>query len=169
MTRWERRKENNRLKSVPILVAEFLNTRVVTEDDLHIATVSLINALGWFHFHCPNGGKRGKVEAGRFVAMGVLPGVSDIIISEDWECWATTGNPDEPCPYCGIFDHGVVRSKGSMVALELKAPGEKASKEQLEFIANCSSRGWMTAVCDNAADVLRRLKVVRPKDGRKIP
>lgn len=34
-------------------------------------------ALAW---HTPNGGRRGIREAGRFKAMGVLPGVSDWII-----------------------------------------------------------------------------------------
>jgi hypothetical protein len=31
-------------------------------------------------FHCPNGGKRNKREAGRLKAMGVRPGVSDYIL-----------------------------------------------------------------------------------------
>jgi len=33
-----------------------------------------------FWFHCPNGGARSKAEAGIFKALGVKPGVSDIII-----------------------------------------------------------------------------------------
>lgn len=32
------------------------------------------------HFHVPNGGKRSKSEATRFVAMGVKKGVHDLII-----------------------------------------------------------------------------------------
>lgn len=32
-------------------------------------------------FHIPNGGKRTKIEAGRFKAMGVLPGIPDLFFS----------------------------------------------------------------------------------------
>jgi hypothetical protein len=31
-------------------------------------------------FHCPNGGKRSPVEAAIFKAMGVLPGVADLLV-----------------------------------------------------------------------------------------
>lgn len=34
--------------------------------------------MGW---HCPNGGKRGEIEAARFKRMGVLAGVPDVFIA----------------------------------------------------------------------------------------
>lgn len=54
------------------------------EDNLQIACVN------WFRlqypkrviYAVPNGGKRSKAEAGRFKAMGVLAGVSDLCIPE---------------------------------------------------------------------------------------
>jgi hypothetical protein len=53
------------------------------EDDLHIAVVRYLSLAlpdDAFWFHVPNGGKRGKAEAGRFKAMGVKAGVPDIVI-----------------------------------------------------------------------------------------
>lgn len=37
-------------------------------------------------FHIPNGGKRGKTEAARFKATGVVAGVPDLYIPE-WKIW----------------------------------------------------------------------------------
>lgn len=36
--------------------------------------------LSWSLFHVPNGGKRNSVEAAKFKAMGVRPGVPDLML-----------------------------------------------------------------------------------------
>ena len=56
-------------------------------------------------FHPPNGGARSKAEAGIFKAMGVKPGVPDVVI--------------------------IYRSQP--IFIELKAPGETPSKTQKEM------------------------------------
>jgi hypothetical protein len=51
------------------------------EERLQIAAVKLLHMLlpaEVVFFHVPNGGKRGKAEAGRFKAMGVLAGIPDL-------------------------------------------------------------------------------------------
>ena len=54
-----------------------------SEEDLHRAIVGVlaVEALpGVIAFHVPNGGKRGKAEAGRLKGMGTLAGIPDLII-----------------------------------------------------------------------------------------
>lgn len=48
------------------------------EEDLHRAIIDMIaaeTAVGVITFHVPNGGKRGKTEAGRLKGMGTLAGI----------------------------------------------------------------------------------------------
>lgn len=54
-----------------------------TEDELQKMIVrALVNEMhkDVVLFHVPNGGRRGKVEAARFKALGVVPGVADLIL-----------------------------------------------------------------------------------------
>lgn len=57
-----------------------------TEDEEQIALFQWADWLSGRYpelkllLHIPNGGKRGKAEAGRFKAMGVKPGVPDILL-----------------------------------------------------------------------------------------
>ena len=64
-------------------------------------------------FHCPSGGGRSKAEAGIFKAMGVKPGVPDLII---------------------IYD-------GRVVAIELKAEKGRLSPAQKDMHARLSLAG----------------------------
>jgi hypothetical protein len=53
------------------------------EEQIHRAVISHLNARsmpGVFFFHCPNGGKRSKAEAGVFKALGVRAGMPDLIL-----------------------------------------------------------------------------------------
>lgn len=54
------------------------------EEDVQISCVTWFrlqyHELALLLYHVPNGGKRGKVEAARFKAMGVQRGVSDLCL-----------------------------------------------------------------------------------------
>ena len=53
----------------------------MTEDEIQTAIVTHFRKYyEGFIAHVPNGGRRGKLEAMRFKAMGVLPGHPDLII-----------------------------------------------------------------------------------------
>jgi hypothetical protein len=110
-----------------------------TEEVDHMAVARYLNTLGIFWFHPANGGKRGKAEAGKLKAMGVVPGCPDFIILD--------APPLLPC------------AKG--VALELKrAKGGRFSEEQAAFLEKMSNRGWITIVAhgaNEALDFLRQL------------
>ena len=57
-----------------------------SEEDLHRAIVGMIAveaSPGVIAFHVPNGGRRGKAEAGRLKGMGTLAGVPDLIVIAD--------------------------------------------------------------------------------------
>lgn len=75
-----------------------------------------------FTFHSPNGGRRGKSEAGRFKAMGVRKGVVDII------------NPFST-------DHA------PGLACELKAPNGKLTDDQKAFLEVARRDKYVTGVC----------------------
>ena len=84
-------------------------------------------------FHIPNGGKRGKAEAGRFKAEGVKPGVPDLCL------------PVPRGQYHGLY-------------IEMKRrEGGRVSTEQKEWGAKLSARGYCWMVCrgwEGARDVL---------------
>lgn len=75
------------------------------EEVIHKAVVQHLLARSYpdtFWFHPPNGGKRHIAEAAKFKAMGVIPGVPDLLILKG----------------------------GKLYALELKAPGGRLSPSQ---------------------------------------
>jgi len=73
--------------------------------------------------HIPNGGKRGKAEAGRFKAQGVKPGVPDICL-----------------PVARFGWHGLY--------IELKRTnGSKVSAEQKWWLAMLEAQGYKAIVC----------------------
>ena len=74
-------------------------------------------------FHIPNGGSRGKAEAGRFRAMGVKPGVPDLCL-----------------PIAKAGKHGLY--------IELKrSKGGRVSEEQAAWITELRARGYAAEVC----------------------
>ena len=77
-------------------------------------------APGVFAFHPANGGYRKPVEAAIMKAMGVIAGVPDVIAICQGRCYA----------------------------LELKAPGCRATDRQLATIAALEAAGAFTAVCE---------------------
>ena len=61
-----------------ITAADYRNSG--SERDLQVASVALIERMGLFCFHVPNGGKRNVIEATRMKAAGVRAGVTDLVV-----------------------------------------------------------------------------------------
>ena len=106
-----------------------IRTRIPTEDEEQIALMRWAALATPAHpelrllFHIPNGGSRGKAEAGRFRAMGVKPGVPDLFL---------------PVPRSGF--HGLF--------VELKrTKGGRVSPEQEEWLRALVDKGYMARVC----------------------
>lgn len=76
--------------------------------------------LRWI-FHVPNGGMRPKGEAGKLKAMGVRPGLPDILL------------PRRNGPWSGL-------------AVEVKSPSGRLSRCQADWLAALAQDGWLTAV-----------------------
>lgn len=73
--------------------------------------------------HIPNGGKRGKAEAGRFKAMGVKAGVPDISL------------PVSGSGYAGLY-------------IEMKRQrGGTVSENQKRWVRDLRSEGYAVEVC----------------------
>lgn len=75
-------------------------------------------------FHAPNGGNRNVKEAKKFKSMGVLPGVSDIMILN--RCRGYSG-----------------------LAIELKKKGGRLRDSQKDFLNKCAEEGYKCAVVYN--------------------
>ena len=101
------------------------------EDHFQISAATFLNQLGALWFHTPNGGLRDKNIARKFKAMGLKPGVPDILI------W------DQRRGYKGF-------------AVELKceyyAKGEATGRkntttpEQDKWLSELQKLGWKTLV-----------------------
>lgn len=85
---------------------------------LHIPTYPMLEHL----FHIPNGGRRGKREAGRMKQAGVKPGVSDLFL-----------------PYPTDTYHGLW--------IEMKFGKNKPTKEQKKWLEAMEEYGYAYAVC----------------------
>lgn len=70
-------------------------------------------------FHIPNGGSRNKIEAFKFMAMGVLPGATDHILVHDGRFWP----------------------------IELKMPDGKVSKDQRAVHKAWNGAGVPVFIC----------------------
>jgi hypothetical protein len=82
------------------------------------------------YFHCPNGGKRRKVEAAIMKGLGVRPGVSDLILLRN----------------------------GHAYALELKADGGRPTVDQMEFISDWNSAGGYGCIVEGLDRAIRVLE-----------
>jgi cellobiose-specific phosphotransferase system component IIB len=105
-----------------------------SETQIQIAVIDHLRygaANGWKYWHTPNGGLRDKREAAKLRAMGVLPGVPDLVL---------------------------ISPQGKFHGLELKRKGGTLSEEQRLFHAFAKGMGWPVAeadTLDGALDVLR--------------
>lgn len=114
---------------MPRWPANRARTRRTEEADLHRDVVRFLRAAlppDWRFFHPPNGGKRDPREAARFVAMGVSPGVPDLIVL----------GPDR-----------------AVVAVELKAAKGRETPAQIGWLDHFVACGWRADACRSVAEV----------------
>ena len=103
------------------------------EQKIHIAVADHLRRRGvpgLVRFHPANGGLRTKREASLLKAMGVRAGVSDLILIHN----------------------------NRMFAMELKAPGGRASAEQLAFLSEVDAAGAHTAMPEGLDAALATLE-----------
>lgn len=84
-------------------------------------------------YHCPNGGRRGKVEAARLKAAGVKAGVPDLCL---------------PVPrgrYHGLY-------------IELKAEGGRLSPSQREWLTWLDAEGYCALRCTGFDETVAAIK-----------
>lgn len=85
-------------------------------------------------FHVPNGGSRGKGEAGRFKAEGVKPGVPDLCL------------PVARCGWHGLF-------------IELKRQkGGRVSREQIQWLTDLEREGYRAEIAQGWQEAARILE-----------
>lgn len=117
-----------------------MSRRKNPEQQIQIAVfqhIKLRGIAGARFWHTPNGGLRGKREASLLKAMGVMAGVSDVLAFHN----------------------------GKLFAMEIKAPGGRATKEQLDFIGDLDRQGAFTAIpegLDASLATLEAWGLIRP-------
>lgn len=116
------------------------------EEILHRAVVAHLQARGNHEvvfFHCPNGGGRSRAEAGVLKAMGVRPGVCDLLF---------------------------IMPRARLFGLELKAAGKKPTDTQRAFGLDIERCGFSWDWADNLGDALEILEaygILRPNRATK--
>lgn len=108
-------------------------TKGPTEDDVHFAVVARLRLGGARFFHPPNEGRHKVQHRVTLRRRGVSPGVPDLILMP--------AVPGGPC-----------------VALELKKPGERPTKEQKQWLADMAAAGWVTGWADSVEEALAFLR-----------
>jgi hypothetical protein len=109
---------------------QFINRPYVgREDEFQKALAIYLKFSGAFWFHSPNGGSRNQIEAAKFKAMGVLPGVPD----------------------CMVLDgrHGFVG-----MAIEIKVKTNKPTENQVAVHKKLIASGWLVAVTWSLDDAI---------------
>jgi hypothetical protein len=90
-------------------------------------------------FHIPNGGHRNRVTAIKLKAMGVKPGVSDLLL------------PVARGGYHGLW-------------IEMKKPkGRKATEDQDGWLLHMKEQGYMTGVCVGFEEAKRLIEAYLSK------
>jgi VRR-NUC domain len=104
------------------------------EIGLHIAVAAILRTqceADWIWFHVPNGEVRDKRLAAKLKAMGVKPGIPDLVL---------------------------LSSYNSVRFLELKRKGESLSEEQEEFRILCIRLGHPHAIARSVEDAVAILE-----------
>lgn len=113
--------------------------------------ISLVEWCRWklrpdvLMWHTPNGEERDKRTAAKLKAMGVLPGVADLVFMWGFQDRA-------PAPADGRDDHKIVPA---ILFLELKASGRKQSVEQSAFGLAALTMGAGYHVVDDVDEATR--------------
>jgi hypothetical protein len=111
----------------------------VSEDDLQISCFQWIELMRPAHpilewiIHVPNGGKRPRGAAGKLKAMGVKPGVLDVLL---------------PLPFNGW----------SGLAIEMKVGSNKTTEQQDDWLQVFEASGYYTAVCYTLEDFMSHVR-----------
>lgn len=92
-----------------------------SEDAFQKSVAKYLDTIGAFWFHCPNGGSRNVIEAGKLKSMGVKAGIPDCLILD--QCRGYSG-----------------------LAIELKVGYNKPSEQQLEVFDKLVQRNWLVLV-----------------------
>lgn len=107
----------------------------VSEDDLQISCFQWIELMRPAHpilewiIHVPNGGKRPRGAAGKLKAMGVKPGVLDVLLPLPFNGWAG-------------------------LAIEMKVGRNKTTEQQDDWLQVFEASGYYTAVCHTLEDFM---------------
>lgn len=111
-----------------------------TEDQIQIAVMHWAKLQTWkkgkisdYLHHSPNGGKRGKIEASRFKAMGVKAGFPDLFL------------PIARCPFNGLF-------------IELKSANGRVSVAQAAYHPLLIDEGYRVEVAYTAEGAINLMK-----------
>lgn len=97
--------------------------------------------LRWL-FHVPNGGSRSKIEGARFKAMGVKPGVSDLILL-----------------YPSRGFHGLcIEMKHDATGLSDVAKAKMVSQEQNQFLTWQAEAGYCCGVAYGYQEAIAALR-----------
>lgn len=104
------------------------------EQSIHRAVVQHLRRRGvpgLVYLHVPNGGRRSRVEAAIFQALGTRAGASDLLLFHDSKAYA----------------------------LELKAPGGRATTAQLQFLAEMAAAGAFTCLAEGLDRAIKALEM----------
>jgi len=107
----------------------------ISEDDLQISCFQWIELMRPSHpilewiIHVPNGGKRPRGAAGKLKAMGVKPGVLDVLLPLPFNGWAG-------------------------LAIEMKVGRNKTTDQQDDWLQVFEASGYYTAVCYTLEDFM---------------
>lgn len=108
----------------------------MTERQIHARIAKYLRSQHIFFFHVPNEGYRDRREAGILRALGVVPGIPDIIV---------------PIPH--VRDGQPVAG----LALEVKTPRGRLTDAQRRVGAILHRCGWHVAVVRSLDDAMREI------------
>jgi len=111
------------------------------EDQLTFAVAEYLDLRGWLYTHFPAGEYRPVKTGAKLKRMGLKRGVPDMLIFEPVVSWNM---------HVGMR---TVRPPG--IAIELKSPKGKPTKEQTMWLAELKARGWLTHVCRTIDEVIQ--------------
>ena len=114
---------------------------ITKESQFQECVAKLLDSLGLFWCHVPNGGQRDKRTAVALKRQGVKPGVPDVMIFEPWEGETTKYGWTNVEQYTGC-------------AIELKYGKNKPTFNQMEWLDQLSKNGWYTNIAYSMADVI---------------